>query len=257
MCDPPRARITHVGRTIDQPTVFQLSSYYTFETNIELRCAQIWTQIISWILADPSLNDSEAILNGTVVAAQTNKWTLADHHLTFAHVLHALYFSLTVIQGNNNKTESVYDKGYIIIRPSPLVAIISGETEITRGSKQNFILNGSESYDPHVGPGALDTLSFYWLCKRSDEEFPTENPLGIQVVFIPFNGSEASGGGCFGTGIGRLESTEPVVVLNASAMQNSSASYVFQLIVAKDARTASDRKTVHVVEGSPPEASLK
>ncbi len=212
---------------------------------------------MSWILADPSLNDTEAILNGTVVSAKTNKWTLADHHLEFAHVLHALYFPLTVIQGDNNITERVYDKGYIIIRPSPLVAVISGETEITRGSKQNIILNGTESYDPHVGPGALDTLTFYWLCKRSDEEFPTENPLEIQVVFIPLNDSKRSGGGCFGTGIGRLEFTEPVIVLNASAMENSTASYVFQLIVAKDARTSSDMKTVHVVEGSPPEVSLK
>ena len=212
---------------------------------------------MSWILADPSLNDSEAILNGTVVSVKTNKWTLADHHLTFAHTLHALYFSLTVVQGDKNVTESVYDKGYIIIRPLPLVAIISGETEITRGSKQNFILNGSESYDPHAGPEALDALTFYWLCKRSDEEFRTENLLEIQVVPISLNRSEALDGGCFGTGIGRLESTEPVVVLNASAMQNSSESYVFQLIVAKDARTASDRKTVHVVEGNPPEVSLK
>ena len=245
-----------MGRTIDQPTVVQLSSYYTFEANIELRCAQIWAQNMSWVLADSSLNDSDAILNGTVVSTQTNEWTLADQHLAFAHVLHALYFPLTVIQGNN-VTESAYDKGYIIIRPLPLVAIISGETEITRGSNQNIILNGSESYDPHVGLGVLEGLTFYWLCKGSDEEFPTENPLEIQVAPFSFNGSEALSGGCFGTGVGRLESTEPVVVLNASAMQNSSASYVFQLIVAKDARTALDMKTVHVVEGNPPEVSLK
>ena len=212
---------------------------------------------MSWILADPSLNDSEAILRGTVVSAKTNDWTLADHHLAFAHELHVLYFLSTVVQGDNNITHA-YDKGYVIIRPSPLVAIVSGETEITRGNKQNIILNGSESYDPHVGPGVKDTLlTFYWLCKRSDEQFPTENPLRIQVVPIPLNSSEFSNGGCFGTGIGRLESTEPVVTLNASAMQNSAASYDFQLVVTKDARTSSDKKTVHVVEGSPPEVSLK
>ena len=212
---------------------------------------------MSWILASPSVNDSEAILNGTIVSANTSEWTLSDDHLPFAHVLHALYFIFTIVQGDRNTTENVYDKGYVIIRPSPLVAIISGETEITRGNKQNIILNGSKSYDPHVGPGALETLTFYWFCKKSNEEFPTEKPLEIQVVPISLNGSEASDGGCFGTGIGRLESTEPVVVLNASAMQNSSASYIFQLVLAKDARTSSDRKTVHVVEGSPPEVSMK
>ena len=257
MCDIPRVRITNVGQTVDQPAVVQLSSYYTFETNIEMRCAQIWTQNMSWILADPSLNDSEAILNGTIVSANTSEWTLSDHHLPFAHDLHALFFVFTIVQGDSNTTENVYDKGYIIIQPLPLVAIISGETEITRGNKQNIILNGSKSYDPHAGPGVLETLTFYWLCKKSNEEFPTENPLEIQVVLVPLNGSETSDGGCFGTGIGRLESTEHVIELNASVMENTTASYVFQLIVTKDARTSSDRKTVHVVEGSPPEVSLK
>ena len=256
MCDIPRVRITNVGRTIDKPTVARLSSYYTSEANIEVRCAQIWAQNKFWLLADPLLNDSNAILNGTIVSANTNEWTLSDHHLPFAHDLHALYFVFTIAQGNSNKTEKVYDKGYIIIQPSPLVAIISGETEITRGNKQNIILNGSKSYDPHVGPGALETLTFYWLCKKSNEEFPSENVLEIQVLSAPLNGSD-SDGGCFGTGIGRLESTEPVVVLNASVMGTTSASYIFKLIVTKDARTSSDIKTVHVVEGSPPEVSLK
>ena len=255
MCDTPRVRITNVGRTVDQPAVVQLSSFYTFGTNIEVRCAQIWTQNMSWILASPSLNYSEAVLNGTIVSANASKWTLSDRHLPFSHDLHALYFVFTIVQGDN-KTENVYDKGYIIIQPSPLVAIISGETEITRGNKQNIILNGSESYDPHVGPGALETLAFYWFCKKSTEEFPTKNPPEIQVVSVPLNGSGVNGG-CFGTGVGRLESTEPVVVLNASVMENTTASYVFQLIVTKDARTSSDMKTVHVVEGSPPEVSLK
>ena len=256
MCDTPRVRITNVGRRVDQPAVVQLSSFYTFETNIEVRCAQIWTQTMSWILASPSLNYSEAILNGTIVSPNTSKWTLSDHHLPFAHDLYALYFVYTIVQGDNNKTENVYDKGYITIQPLPLEAIISGETEITRGNKQNIVLNGSESHDPHVGPGALETLTFYWFCKKSSEEFPTENLLEIQVVYVPLNGSGLNGG-CCGTGVGRLESTEPVVALNASVMENTTASYVFQLIVTKDARTSSDRKTVHVVEGSPPEVSLK
>ena len=211
---------------------------------------------MSWILASPSLNYSEAILDGTIVSANTSKWTLTDHRLPFAHDLHALYFVFTIVQGDNNKTETTYDKGYITIQPLPLVAIISGETEITRGNKQNIVLNGSWSYDPHVGPGALETLTFYWLCKKSSEDFPTENPLEILVLSFSLNGSGLDGG-CFGTGIGRLQSTEPVVVLNASLMEGTTASYVFQLIVTKDARTSSDIKTVHVVEGSPPEVSLK
>ncbi|XP_020623484.1 fibrillin-2-like [Orbicella faveolata] len=107
LCDIPRVRITNVGRTVDQPAVVQLSSYYTFETNIEVRCAQIWAQNAFWILADPLLNDPEAILNGTIVSANTNEWTLSDHHLPFAHDLHALYFIFTIAQGDSNKTEEM------------------------------------------------------------------------------------------------------------------------------------------------------
>ena len=256
LCDTPRVQITNVDRTIEHPTVVQLSSYYTFRAAIELRCAQIRTQNLSWIIADPSLNDSEAISNGTVVWSKTNEWSLADNHIPLAHVLHALYVSLVVVQGEN-ETEHVYDKGYVMILLSPLVAVISGETEITRGSKQIFILNGSQSYDPHVGPGKLDSLIFHWLCRKSHEAFPTENPLEIQVVTISLNGTNSSRAGCFGTGIGRLESTEPVVVLNASVMDNKTISYVFQLVVTKDVRSSVDTKTVHIVEGDPPEVSMK
>ena len=256
LCDTPRVQITNVGRTAERPTVVQLSSFYTFKADIELRCAQIKTKNLSWILADPSFNDSDAISNGTVVWTGAKEWSLAKNHMLLAHVLHALYFSFVVVQGEN-ETELVYDKGYIMILLSPLVVMISGETEITRGNKQIFTLNGSESYDPHVGPGKLVSLTFHWLCRKSHETFPTENPFEIPVLSIPLNGTHASDAGCFGTGIGKLESNEPVVVLNASVMASISDSYVFKLFVTKDARLSSDTKTVHVVEGDPPEVSMK
>ena len=256
MCDTPRVRINDVGRTADQPTVVQLSSYHTFTANVAVRCSKIWTQNMSWILADPTLNNSDAILNGTVVSAEKDKWTLTDHHLQYAHMVHALFLSLTILQGSDNLTYSVFDKGYIIIRPSPLVARISGETEITRGNKQIITLNGSQSYDPHVGHGARETLKFFWLCKRSDEIFPNENPNDIQIAPILLNHSGESQGGCFGTGIGRLEFKEPIITLNASVIDNTSETYVFKLIVTKDARWSSDSKKVHVIEGSPPEVSF-
>ncbi|PFX12506.1 location of vulva defective 1-like [Stylophora pistillata] len=211
---------------------------------------------MSWILADPTLNNSDAILNGTVVSAEKDKWTLTDHHLQYAHMVHALFLSLTILQGSDNLTYSVFDKGYIIIRPSPLVARISGETEITRGNKQIITLNGSQSYDPHVGHGARETLKFFWLCKRSDEILPNENPNDIQIAPILLNHSGESQGGCFGTGIGRLEFKEPIITLNASVIDNTSETYVFKLIVTKDARWSSDSKKVHVIEGSPPEVSF-
>ena len=238
------------------PTVVYLRSFYTFRATVELRCAQVKAKNISWIVADPSLNDSEAIKKGKVVWTKSNEWSLAEDHVSLGHALHALYLSVVVVQ-SGNQTEKIYDKGYIKILLSPLVGIISGETEITRGNKQIITLNGSQSYDPHVGPGKVDSLAFHWLCRKLHEVFPKENPLEIQNVSIPLDSTNVTGGGCFGTGIGRLESTEPVVVLNASIMGNITTSYVFKLVVTKDVRSSTDTKTVHVVEGDPPEVSMK
>lgn len=233
-----------------------LSSLYTFKAEIELRCGRINSKNVSWIIADPSWNDSHAIKNGTVLWSNASDWSLTENHIALAHVLHALYLSVIVIQ-RENQTEKVFDRGYFKIRLSPLVAVIAGETEITRGNKQSFILNGSESYDPHAGPGKLDTLKFHWLCRKSHEVFPTENLLEIKIVPIPLNSTKGTSGGCFGTGIGKLETTESVVVLNASVMDSLSTSYVFKLVITKDARSSSDAKTVHVVEGDPPQVSMK
>lgn len=238
------------------PTVVDLRSFCTFRGTVELRCAQVKTKNVSWIVADPSLNDSEAIKKGKVVWTKSNEWSLAEDHVPLAHALHALYLAVVVVQGGN-QTEKIFDKGYIKILLSPLVAIISGETEITRGNKQIIILNGSQSHDPHVGPGKVDSLAFHWLCRKLHEVFPKENPLEIQNVSIPLDSTNVTGGGCFGTGIGRLESSQPVVVLNASTMDNKTASYVFKLVVTKDVRSSTDTKTVHVVEGDPPEVSMK
>lgn len=257
MCGTPHVRILNVGRTADQPTEFQLSSYYTFKANVEIRCAKIWTQNMSWIIANTSMNDFEALANGTIASSGFNDWTPSKQHEGFANVVHTLIFYFTVVQQEDNVTKTAYDRGFILMRLPPLVAIISGETEITKGDTQMIVLNGSESFDPHVGPGHQELLMFHWLCRRAGEEFPSEHPLEIKVVSRPLNPPKPSRGGCFGTGVGRLDSNEPLFVLNASVLESSNATYVFKLIVTKDVRSASDEKLVEVVKGNPPEVSLK
>ena len=255
MCDTPQVQIINVGRSIDSPSVVPLWSSYTFKARIELRCGLIKTKNMTWSLASPSLNSSEGVKSGIVVSTESDQWSVDESHIHLAYALKTLYLSVHVFQGKNHTEEIVYDKGYVKIILLPLVAIIVGETEITRGNTQHFILNASTSYDPHEGPRNLQSLKFHWLCRKSHEVFPTEIVANLPIISL--NGSAATSGGCFDSGIGRLETTEPVVVLNASNLAESTGSYVFKIVVSKDSRTASDIKTVHVVEGNPPEVSMK
>lgn len=255
MCDTPEVQIINVGRSIDSPSVVPLWSSYTFKAKIELRCGLIKTKNLTWILASPSLNSSEGVKSGVVVSKESDEWSVDESHIYLAHALNTLYLSVHVVQGKNQTEEIVYDKGYVKIILLPLVAVILGETEITRGNTQHFILNASTSYDPHECPGNFQSLRFHWLCRKSHEVFPTEIVANLPIISL--NGSTAASGGCFNSGIGRLETTEPVVVLNVSSLADSTGSYVFKIVLSKDARTASDTKTVHVVEGDPPEVSMK
>ena len=258
MCDSPRVHIINISKVPDQPTRVELVSNYMFTGTFELRCAKLWEQNAVWLFSNPNLTDSEALVSGQILSRGTGDETFSLSRNQFLTLkgLNAVFFHLTVVQEDNKVTRKAYDKGYVMIIPLPIVARISGDTKRTRGNKQNIMLNGSESFDPHERLGVLDGMTFYWLCKKADEEFATEDPTEIPVVPVEKDTRRLSEGGCFGTGIGRLESTSAVVVLTASFIEEKEVTLVFKLIVTKDIRSGSDNQTVHVVEGDPPVVNM-
>ena len=129
---------------------------------------------------------------------------------------------------------------------------------MTRGKGKTITLNGSLSQDPDVETGDITSMNFTWLCKKRLESFPTSLPGSIPVVSLtsgPGHGG-GGGGGCFGTGVGRLSSNAAVVNLPTSAM-NVNEFYDIKLIVQKDTRDDEFVQEIKIVNGNPPEVTIR
>ena len=131
---------------------------------------------------------------------------------------------------------------------------------MTRGKGKTITLNGSLSQDPDVETGDITSMNFTWLCKKRLESFPTSLPGSIPVVSLTsgpgHGGGGGGGGGCFGTGVGRLSSNTAVVNLPTSAM-NVNEFYDIKLIVQKDTRDDEFVQEIKIVNGNPPEVTIR
>ena len=142
--------------------------------------------------------------------------------------------------------------GFFTIDKSPLRAEISGGNTVTRGKGKTITLNGSLSQDPDVEPRNISSMNFTWLCKKRNESFPN---LSVPIPIVSFTPGPGQGGGCFGTGVGRLSSNTAVVNLPTSAM-NVDEFYDIKLIVQKDTRYDDFEQEIKIVNGNPPEVTI-
>ena len=163
-----------------------------------------------------------------------------------------LYQVLLKVQMPNNKLTKEA-RGYFKIVKSSLRAGISGGAAVTRPMNTNITLDGSSSRDPDVDPGDHSSMQFTWLCKRPFESFPT-GPTANMPIVTPQSGP--GDGGCFGTGVGRLDSNNITVLLDVSNMYTF-WSYDVKLIVEKDERQASTIQELNIVSGNPPEVEIQ
>lgn len=98
-------------------------------------------------------------------------------------------------------------------------------------------------------------LSYTWTCKNVEESpaitYTTVHSLPIVSNESPSNGS----GGCFGTGIGRLQPTSRVIQFQSSNL--TVGKYIrFQVFVTKDTRHA-DTYTDCKVVNPPPKFTVR
>ena len=80
---------------------------------------------------------------------------------------------------------------------------------------------------------SFTALNFTWLCRQ-----------------------ESGQGGCYKTGHGKVESSEPLLRLNSSLMMEN-ISYFLTVFVKKDARQAEYTQEVFIVPGDPPEVQIR
>ena len=143
--------------------------------------------------------------------------------------------------------------GFFNITKSPLIVEISGGNKVTRGKGSVITLDGSPSRDPDVEPDDHSSMNFTWLCKKRDETFPKSSRASIPVV-TPSSGP--GNGGCFGTGVGKLSSSDIKVNLETTVM-SVGKSYDVKLILTKDDRENYFVQEIEIVIGDPPQITIR
>lgn len=153
----------------------------------------------------------------------------------------------------NNPRMTGSSLGFFDITKSSLIADISGGNRVTRGKGSIIKLDGSLSRDPDVDPGDLSSMQFTWLCKKRQESFPNVSVASIPVI-TPSSGPGR--GGCFGTGVGKLSSSDVKVDLVTSGMVVGEF-YDVKLIVKKDDREDEFLQGIEIVNGDPPQVAIR
>ncbi|XP_060021024.1 polycystin family receptor for egg jelly [Lagenorhynchus albirostris] len=136
------------------------------------------------------------------------------------------------------------DSIYIIIVKSPLQAVIPGDTNITVNFTDGLTLNGNMSSDPDAG-NPLEGLHFFWYCTTDPRNYDGhEITVRSKEVCLPeqvdLRWTWASG---------------PILTLLPETLHGGRV-YFFRLVVQKNDRTAFADRTVHVLQGPAPVASV-
>lgn len=140
--------------------------------------------------------------------------------------------------------------GFFTIMFSSLKAVISGGDIVEVTHNTMWILSGNSSYDPQNPANGTKNLQFAWLCKTSTESYSdalTENPWNSTVI-VPPTHTRVNQGGCYGTGVGRFNSSDAFVTIN-TAYLSVGQEYDVTLIVMMENRRGMSTKRIKVVAG--------
>ena len=217
---------------------------------LNANCNSSNTLLFKWFLTSYSVNEGGEtnIKETTLLDATGTQWNLPKRTLDYG----TYYVDFRAAFKSNPKMFGS-TLGFFTIVKSPLRAKISGGNTVTRGKGKNITLNGALSQDPDVESGNISSMKFTWLCKKRHESFPN---LSVPIPVVSLTPGPGQGGGCFGTGVGRLSSNTAVVNLPTSAM-NVGEFYDIKLIVQKDTRYDDFVQEIKIVNGNPPEVTIR
>ena len=194
--------IQNIGKEPRTSTLVKFADSFIFETTFSVTGCPETTY--EWRLYSTKRQPLSYGQSYTVVSRQAN-WMLQKRSL-----LHGLYVLKVFITFNGGMK---YDFGFLEIMPSPLLARIEGGQDVVRGQASIFALDASPSFNKDVGPGNYTGMNFIWLCKKQNESFG--NKTHFPEIQVPQQGQISYGNGCFGTGIGRLGSSDRVLKVDA------------------------------------------
>ncbi len=118
-----------------------------------------------------------------------------------------------------------------------------GSVKRSVGYQLPLTLDASDSKDPDV-PGDMTGITFTWMCKKKEEDFPESISFQSDSRGCWENGTYVFGG-----------NNKKVSVFTGDFYQN--ALYDFRVIVSKETRRARYDQTVEVLRGQPPTMVIK
>ena len=183
-----------------------------------------------------------------ILDSRSTEWTLQKRTLDYG--LYVVEFRVAYASQPTVISSAL---GFFNVTKSKLIADILGGNKVTRGKGSPISLDGSASRDPDAESGNHSSMAFTWLCKKQQESFPNGSLTSLPVVTTS---SGPGSGGCFGTGVGKLSSSDIVVTLDTSRMTVGEL-YDVKLIVTKDDRADEFIQEIDIVSGNPPEVTMR
>ena len=250
-CPPPSVRLLGIGDK-QRPLPIRRSKDFIVQASVnKSSCNSSQTLIFAWYLYRYEVVSSGKLDIKTITlldSKNTAEWNLRKRQLEYGQYFvdfKAAFASQPLAFGSA--------LGFFNITKSPLIVEISGGNKVTRGKGSVITLDGSLSRDPDVEPGDHSSMHFTWLCKKRDENFPN-SPIASIPVVTP--SSVPGNGGCFGTGVGKLSSSDIKVKLETKAM-SVGESYDVKLILTKDDRESYFVQEIEIVSGDPPQITIR
>ncbi|XP_041364035.1 uncharacterized protein LOC121379459 [Gigantopelta aegis] len=230
-------------RSVNTPLKAFMSSIPAISGRVELtaKCQNSTDITYTWTVEEQDITDPTVWRKLNVLTPNANVYDLAISSIgpgTFR-----LTCNLTVVA---TKLESIEDFMYVELINPPLVVELTGGTQRVVGKNVVISLDAvSNSYDPVIGYGKENHLSFSWNCYQV-----VENDLDSYFVPHSTDTTYRAKSSC-----NILVPSDGVISVLASSLVLDGWS-IFEANITKDTRAAVAIQAIKVVEVSPPQITL-
>ncbi|XP_050394123.2 polycystic kidney disease protein 1-like 2 isoform X2 [Patella vulgata] len=255
-CSYPKVHIIGGGQQIDRPVEHTRSDWISLESNVDISCKVSQEADYKWIVQ--RLEHGASFLDFILVPYSAE--------VLSAGLFKILFPPRVFIDGQYKISLNVSMRGipglfaihftYLKIHQTDLIVKIHGGNARAVGFDTNFRVDAlEETYDPDAfDRNNKSSFSFSWSCRRSNESLPAER-IYIEIPEELDVNDTLTDGGCFGTGVGWLNTTEAVLELDSRLLQLYSENY-FEVEATNNGRVSRFLQSVTIVEGDPPEFIL-
>ena len=229
----PMVTIRGPGETIVAPRSHRSSEAIRFESEVSLECIGIISTSFTWKVYKLANNETHDITN-SLPTVNSRQLDLTPGLLEVG--LYQVWINATI------EDYTVYDIVFISIEPSPLVLILEGGSSKTVGNAHHLVLDAlKSSHDPDDRAGNASSWTFNWSCQKVSNysQSPPPNPHP-----------------CDNLSWNQLNFTDAVIGLDPTELIPG-AKYIFRVEAALGSRTASYEQTVEIVDGEPPQISIR